>query len=652
MSLGIPAFIGPMLLGGLNPLYNLAVLLPCLLGVLAFFGRDRFGSQASLPPASWLMALMLLYLAGLYFFSPVPYLNLVTWSSMTGLGLAYWAWSGLCDNWKICRGLWGCLLLALTAFCWYGVWRYLHGNVGLYHAQNDVLMYGPNPFYKGTRLLGTYFSPNQFASLIVLGICLATGLLFIKESGWRWKLVAGQYLLVAFPCVVLSGSRSGWMEIFASLIVLFGLILWKKSRVWSLILMGLFVAALAGGGYLLWKYVPFVQQRISTGSAGRLLIWPSVIEMIREQPLFGWGSGMFRFAYPAFKTLGTETQVVFHPFNEYLYMAVENGLLGLVLMVLTGAVWYVRWLVHYVRSDSWRSAVVSSVVLAVMTGALVHALTDYNLSMYANSSMLILVIGSAAGLEFCLSKNPCSNKWVRAVNGAGFAGTVVLLGFVFVLFMNQLYVSIGNRQLYLAGNAQGALASFEKAAYWYSGYFGLYHHQAVAYRTLAVRSDGVPEWRDEYRMAALESYAREYELNPHFTFGVYGLSKVFSEMGEYEMEVALLKEAISQDPQRTTYWDLYFHRLQALDRLDEIAESCRLALGAKAQRANQLRSILRKEKIVGVDITEIAKELTANPPLVPRRVFVSDADALLSLFSWDYDEEGAVRNWDHVLRKK
>lgn len=648
LLVSMPAFLGPVLFGCSRILYVFTLLLPCLVGVIFFFAKSGFRTSLHFPPAFGLWGVMLVYLAGVHFVSPLPYVSLANLIGLTGLFFAYLVWDNCCCTWMRCKWFWGAFLVVLTAICWYAVWRHFHGNVGFGHSQDSVLEYGPS-HYK-MRASGTYICPNHFAHAIVMGICVASALLFVR-SGWVLKLISVQYLVVALPCLVQSGSRSGWLGIVAGWGTLFALMLWKKNRWLCVVLMLLFLCVMSGGAYLIWKYVPFVQQRVAAGSAGRLQAWPGVIEMIKDAPLSGWGSGMFRYIYPAYKSAGGEIIVWRYAHNEFLHIVAENGWGGLGLTLLMTVVWYVRWIINYVRSDAWRTSVVSALVLALMTASLVHALFDFNLTMYANASVLVLLVGSATGIEFVARKKRevKSGGFNMFFRSTGLVGALALFGLTLVLFMSQLYVFLGNRQLYVERKYPAALELFDKAEKWYADDFRLHHYKAIAHRVLSRGYRKSPERSQKYRLAALQDHVREYELNPHFTFGVYGLSKVFGEMGEYEMEMAFLKEAISLDPQRTLYWQLYFHRLNALDRPDEIRQGCRLALASGALTEGKVRSVLRKEQIKGIDTRAIAKELAVNPLDVPRRVFVSDAHALLPLFSWEYDEDGRVKSWDHVL---
>ncbi|MFC1468098.1 O-antigen ligase family protein, partial [Verrucomicrobiota bacterium] len=419
------------------------------------------------------------------------------------------------------------------------------------------------------------------------------------------------------------------------------------------ILMVLFLCFVAGAAFLLYKYLPFVQARVASGSAGRLELWPGVIEMIKECPAVGWGAWVFRYLFPAYK-IGFANITWRYAHNEFLHIASETGLIGLGLTLLMIIVWYVRWILNYARSESWRTTVVSAIALAAVSASLVHALFDFNLTTYANGYVLLLIVGTAAGVEFAglRKKERVLPKLGLAVNAIGGLGSLLLLGVTAVLFMNQLHMFIGNRQLYIARDYPAALESFENAEVWYDGYWRTYYHKGVAHRRLMKKpGTPVPEILS-YRGRALADLTRCYELNPYFQAGVYELGELFEHRMDYDMQVALLKEVISLDPQRNFYWQHYFRRLRRMGATDEIKEACRLALQAGVLNQRQLYHLLRKEKIKGVDVKAIAKEVAANPQPVPLRIFRTDEQALTPLYSWEYAEDGSIKSWDHALLKK
>ena len=76
---------------------------------------------------------------------------------------------------------------------------------------------------------------------------------------------------------------------------------------------------------------------------GRLLIWKVSCEMIKDKPIFGHGYGAFKVKYMDYQAdyfknnpnsiFAILADNVKHPFNEYIKIAVEFGIISLVTVV-------------------------------------------------------------------------------------------------------------------------------------------------------------------------------------------------------------------------------------------------------------------------------------------------------------------------------
>ena len=192
-------------------------------------------------------------------------------------------------------------------------------------------------------ITGTYENPAGFAAVqaalfpFALSLCLDAG---------RKSLVRCSAAITSIACVltvILSGSRAGMLAVCAAGIVMTAfrtrVLRIFKSHSWLWI--PLIVAAAVS---LLSLY------RIKTGSAdGRLFVWRVCWDLIKERPLFGYGTGGFQKHYmdaqAAYFSQHSDSPFIMladnvtHPFNEYVYLTVNFGLAGLAvalyLLVLT-----------------------------------------------------------------------------------------------------------------------------------------------------------------------------------------------------------------------------------------------------------------------------------------------------------------------------
>lgn len=162
--------------------------------------------------------------------------------------------------------------------------------------------------------------------------------LFSKAKGIE-KYLAGAILAIISVAVILSGSRTGIIAIVISSGIFFAfnhnvLIKFRQLHYHKLLL-GLIMICLAIGFFTL-----YYQKKDSAN--GRLLIWTVSSEIIRDKPVFGHGYGAFQAIYMDYQAEYFRNNPnskyelladnVKHPFNEFIKVAVEYGLVGLIIV--------------------------------------------------------------------------------------------------------------------------------------------------------------------------------------------------------------------------------------------------------------------------------------------------------------------------------
>ena len=156
-------------------------------------------------------------------------------------------------------------------------------------------------------------------------------------------------LAAGVSVLFLSNGRTGYLAIVAALVVYAGVV---SPRNWRLGAAGLTTLVLA----LLLFLSPTAQQRLkaiyteaqtqlntsedlkqldaSTSIGARLTMWAFSVEQIKERPLFGAGTGAYgTLARAACGEHPSCAVVTVHPHNQFLFFAVELGILGLLAYV-------------------------------------------------------------------------------------------------------------------------------------------------------------------------------------------------------------------------------------------------------------------------------------------------------------------------------
>lgn len=197
----------------------------------------------------------------------------------------------------------------------YGFWQYL----SLYSS------------HSASTITGTFDNPAGFASCLCFCLPFVVFLIihnnkYIRYTGW----IAGGVMIVA---IFLSHSRSGIVSVVTVCVILLcGKFIHK--RLWKYLLFVFMIGLLIISSYWMKK----------DSADGRLLIWRCGLEMVQDAPWLGHGIGSFEAKYmdyqaDYFKKNGIQNRYamladnVKQPFNEYLGVLINFGIVGLALLL-------------------------------------------------------------------------------------------------------------------------------------------------------------------------------------------------------------------------------------------------------------------------------------------------------------------------------
>jgi O-antigen ligase len=217
-------------------------------------------------------------------------------------------------------------------------------------------LYRPFDFVGGLesqRLGVTSFagSAGDLAVFLVLPALLAQWELLQARGRDRWWFLAA--LAVIVPALVLSQTLTALVALAAgSLLLWFGLLPSRKVAAVigvGVILLGLVVIAVEPlQQRLKSKAEDLAEGRVNHLLTGRLDGWRAAVWMFREHPLVGVGLGAYGLEFNRAKLALREQGVAFFPLakeptfgnahNEYLEVAAELGLLGILALLWAGGV--------------------------------------------------------------------------------------------------------------------------------------------------------------------------------------------------------------------------------------------------------------------------------------------------------------------------
>ena len=211
----------------------------------------------------------------------------------------------------------------------------------------------------GDPLLNSTFRGHIFHSIYVSLYIYLLAVIYQKKDFLIFQTLKIQkiaiIILMAIAAVnlfYLSIGRTGYV-IFFSLLMLFLFYKYKRN-IKVLILSGFVVVLMV---ILTYHFSQIFNERINialsditkyqnndanTSLGMRFIFYQSAIEIIKQKPILGHGTGTFKQAQ--IKVLKQKNipdlYIISHPHNEYLMVTIQLGLVGLLLLLV---VWYKQW---------------------------------------------------------------------------------------------------------------------------------------------------------------------------------------------------------------------------------------------------------------------------------------------------------------------
>ncbi|NNF00883.1 MAG: O-antigen ligase family protein, partial [Pyrinomonadaceae bacterium] len=240
------------------------------------------------------------------------------------------------------------------------------------------------------RVTALGFHPNNIARILALGLLSIAGLVYavrksaFKSSLWVW-LMAG---LIGIT-IVQTGSRGGLLALGAGLAVFMlrkGAVA-AKFRTVAFVTLGLifFLTIVFQSEMSLSRFASTFEDG---NLARREQIYPTAWKMIKEKPVFGWGTKPGEYELGARLAHPEEEKKNAH--NLILYVLISQGLLGFVpLAIALGftlkAAWDTRGSVRGVLPLS----LLTTVLVANMSGIWINNKMHWIVIAYALSSLFV-----------------------------------------------------------------------------------------------------------------------------------------------------------------------------------------------------------------------------------------------------------------------
>ena len=229
----------------------------------------------------------------------------------------------------------------------------------------------------GSRAVSTFDNPNMLATYLLMTAPFIWVYLRRREISVSGRIIALVGGAASVTCMVLTWSRGGWLGmITAALIFLlinyryvlkYFIVAGLLSPVWVMLLPNNVINPFTSIGNL-----------ADSSTYYRIYTWKGTLKLLAEHFVGGIGVGHSAFSqiYPLYAYVGTE--ITMHSHNLFLELAVEIGIMGLLVFLIAVFMISQRGFGCIKHHSSDRSAVTAvSAAIAGIAGALVHGMVDH-----------------------------------------------------------------------------------------------------------------------------------------------------------------------------------------------------------------------------------------------------------------------------------
>lgn len=343
-----------------------------LIIALVSYGLAVMFRRTPMPKPSFVdVGMFMLVLAGAWSlpFSAAP--------SATVIGtirlLFVWAFVLLIENVpqsrRDLRMLLGVLAMVSAAHALLGVAQAAIPTLGI----GNVHVQGP-PTDLVRRPSGFFDDPNYYAGMLSAGF-VAAGALTTYARRWRTAILWGGVALVCGAGILVTFSRTAWVAVAVSLVVL-AITAPPYLRRW---LIGAGVACvialvLYAPGQIIDRLTSSADVDGDRSVATRVYMAESMAEMIRENPVWGTGLAAFERVYPYYRKTGADRTIA-RPHQVPMGVIAETGIAGLLALVVL--VIALGW--TYLAPGRRRLWIGESAALAGLASMSVQSLLQYYL---------------------------------------------------------------------------------------------------------------------------------------------------------------------------------------------------------------------------------------------------------------------------------
>lgn len=426
----------------------------------------------------------------------------------------------------------------------------LFAVLGLVLTGGDI--FGYRIFSKGLYNISLFFvNRNHYAGFLEMIFPFGLGLALIYNREKRILLFFVSAVMAI--AILFSLSRGGILGLVCGILLFSGMLLLLPENRRSAAPVAVVIACIIL--LVTWLDISPLVERIHTlqnpqeAGQGRLLYWSGTVEMIRNAPWTGTGLGTYRYVYPRFQPEKISTLAVTHAHNDYLELAAEMGLIGLILVLGILLFFIIRAIRSLKHLKEQRDRIITISAFSSILSILVHTFFEFNFHILSNAllfgmilAVLVLFINKQRAVTYEYSIQPNRRYWIY------FGLSVVCLVPAYII----VSIYLGNffygksRTLFKSGEYEAAISSISTAIFCSAGNA---EYQSYAGDIMMQRAYGVRDSiRSVYINQALGYYHNAIDECPARSYYYTKVAFVFQRLRKYPEAEQMFKKAIYYGP--------------------------------------------------------------------------------------------------------
>lgn len=269
----------------------------------------------------------------------------------------------------------------------------------------------------GGTPMGPYVNRNHYAGLmemifpLVLAMFLAFRPILARVSFKRritdfftqkrvnHHFFYGTAAVLIATSILLSLSRGGILSLSISMIIFSGLIIFKAKQkktgffISFIVIIVLFLTGTSGWDAIFKRFESLRNQSGMIYHV-RLIYWQDSINIIRDFPLVGTGSGTFEKIYPLYRSF-PGNNILEHAHNDYLEFLCTGGIILPALMFFCLFSILYSAAKSFAKRREWYSILLFAGCVTSIGAILLHSFVDFNMQVGANGLYFFFVLALA-----------------------------------------------------------------------------------------------------------------------------------------------------------------------------------------------------------------------------------------------------------------